>query len=658
MRTIVATITAVSLISLAAGFTSRPASAADEPVYHFGLMGDVARPGVFDTTTASASIADLIEAAGGLAVRGPVSIRVIRDGQVASQTSVGVEPLSKEETLAGGDVVVVSALDPRGKGQAKQVAVIQAGVEPRIWKVEEDNVTVGEALSRLDQMDALATVIPGAGTTVDASMSLMARSLHDGDVIVLKSVTAMATRQEGAKVVEVLTTPPAEPTPAVVTAATEEPQSLAETIPAPLLEDSTEVAETQVTPTAVQTAVSGTGPVLAPVSNTTVKRAMDEAEEATGRLQKVMESAPKAVEQGVTEAAEAIQTPTPNSDSSVPPRTFSTSQTDSNTSGARQVDLEVPHRDSTDVAPTVIENAYAEVDYATQEGARWASVPPQPVDGRIVETSSSRPEYPTEAPLEFEFDESEVAEIQSAGDAETQSSQSSISPVLLTGVLLLALTSMVVVWSRTSDDALERRLAESRAARATGPSSAENPNGDPAHKSKVAGGPPFGSVSDAAVSVAASAPSLSIEEKPIPASEPMAPAMESSNAPMMLSDSKSAEARISQRVQDLESLVQNRLPVVNEETTLPRHVVLTGRPQGPERLRIDTREEMKGPRRPALFRPQSDQGTPSTAQTESSETSRVDAGVDGVIPETHVQQVRAGGALDRALSSVQKELEQ
>jgi hypothetical protein len=210
---------ALVLAALVAG-RLRPAQAASGPVslsasqpkverIHFAVMGEVARPGVYETR-GSCTLAQLIKRAGGITEDASESLRVYRSGRLAEQVflaSGGASP------LFAGDLVVVerraafsargrSAISSRGSNAAAsevQIAFLGLIDRPVIIKMLGDQASVARIIEILRQPRDLAASIrviapSGSRSCSPGSIDFATRPLDSGTILVFpgKSIRAEA----------------------------------------------------------------------------------------------------------------------------------------------------------------------------------------------------------------------------------------------------------------------------------------------------------------------------------------------------------------------------------------------------------------------------------------------------------------------------------
>lgn len=146
-------------------------SAGASTAYYIGVLGQVARPGVYKFETASPALGELIDAAGGLTTRASRHLRVVRNGRAGQQMYYAPDT---QYQLFSGDLVVVPSKDRReadsrssgrggvgqsagsGGGGPVQLALLNLLRRPVVLKVSGRHATVPALVSLLGQSSQAA----------------------------------------------------------------------------------------------------------------------------------------------------------------------------------------------------------------------------------------------------------------------------------------------------------------------------------------------------------------------------------------------------------------------------------------------------------------------------------------------------------------------
>jgi hypothetical protein len=180
---------------------------------HFGVMGEVARPGVY-AATADWTLTGLIKKAGGITPEANKTVRVIRGGRLAEQLYLGS---GEAPSLLPNDVIVVGARGSTEKtlraaeanrgsnaqptvaaASAVQIAFLNLIDRPVIVKMSSEHATLARIVELLGQpADCIADIrvlAPlGAGPRVSDSVDEATRPLESGTVLVF---LAPSTRRD------------------------------------------------------------------------------------------------------------------------------------------------------------------------------------------------------------------------------------------------------------------------------------------------------------------------------------------------------------------------------------------------------------------------------------------------------------------------------
>jgi protein involved in polysaccharide export with SLBB domain len=151
----------------------RPFSSSARAPY-VGLLGQMARPGVYEITASSASLSELIERIGGLSKGASGQLRIIRNGRTGM--TMNYSPSQRFELFAGdlviADAQAASSTDSlqgnagqTSRGQAAQTAsigAVQIGLvnlvdRPVVLKLRSEHASVAAILSLMRQDSALAS---------------------------------------------------------------------------------------------------------------------------------------------------------------------------------------------------------------------------------------------------------------------------------------------------------------------------------------------------------------------------------------------------------------------------------------------------------------------------------------------------------------------
>ncbi|HUQ68487.1 MAG TPA: SLBB domain-containing protein [Planctomycetaceae bacterium] len=158
---------------------------------YFGIVGEIARPGVYSAAAAQVTVQELIQRAGGFSRRGSPAVRIIRGGR--SGQSVFVRP-DGADVLAPNDLVVVDLLrDPRQPLSSPTndrtdrnvwVALIGVSEHPEVVPINPDQAQLPNIMLMLGQSVPLAkavrTILPPGLPQHGGQMDL----LPNGSVLV------------------------------------------------------------------------------------------------------------------------------------------------------------------------------------------------------------------------------------------------------------------------------------------------------------------------------------------------------------------------------------------------------------------------------------------------------------------------------------------
>jgi len=185
---------------LAGPLFPEPVAVAAEQTACYGVMGEVARPGVYDAPV-GCTLSRLLDAAGGPTDRAEATVRIFRNGRLAQQVFLGSR---SSIVLFAGDLVVAerSGAERRNRiaaGNRTEVSIasrteVQIGFlnltdRPVVVKMAADQATVARIVAILRQAGDLAAkvrVLPPIGANPRAfdAKSAMTRLLDSGTVLV------------------------------------------------------------------------------------------------------------------------------------------------------------------------------------------------------------------------------------------------------------------------------------------------------------------------------------------------------------------------------------------------------------------------------------------------------------------------------------------
>lgn len=160
-----------------------------------GVMGQVARPGVYRFPGGGISLRELVDEAGGLTVNATGNIRIIRGGRAGLQTFYSSTAVYE---LQAGDVVIASERTarrvPRGRsaqrGENRGPEAIQAALvgllnRPVILKVSRPFATVGGIVSSVGQRrDGIVAVLEPPSSRLSRTEGVADEMLPTGTVLV------------------------------------------------------------------------------------------------------------------------------------------------------------------------------------------------------------------------------------------------------------------------------------------------------------------------------------------------------------------------------------------------------------------------------------------------------------------------------------------
>jgi hypothetical protein len=137
----------------------------------FGILGEIARPGVYSSAAAQVTLQELIERAGGLSRRGSPSVRIIHGGRGGQ--SVFYRPDAHDVLMPGSLVVIDSLRDPRqslspavGDRTDRSVWIAFIGLtdRPEVVPVNPEQAQLPNVMLMLGQSAELAkavqTIVP------------------------------------------------------------------------------------------------------------------------------------------------------------------------------------------------------------------------------------------------------------------------------------------------------------------------------------------------------------------------------------------------------------------------------------------------------------------------------------------------------------------
>ncbi len=135
---------------------------------YFGIMGQVARPGVYEFASRFPSLVKLVQSAGGLTNRASGSMRIIRNGHFGLRTFYS--PNIQFNLLPGDLVVVDTNTSPGAQGfgslTAKrlppsevQLALVNLIGRPVVLKMQSRDATLASIVERLGQRPEVAGTV-------------------------------------------------------------------------------------------------------------------------------------------------------------------------------------------------------------------------------------------------------------------------------------------------------------------------------------------------------------------------------------------------------------------------------------------------------------------------------------------------------------------
>ncbi len=144
-------------------FAAPPASSK----FYYGVMGQIARPGVYELNTGRLRLMDLLRDAGGLTRRATNEIHIVRDGNVLPPVFFSPR---LDVSLVPGDIVVADGPLPN-EAEKKQVALVGLLNRPVILPVPAPHANLKAIVAYLGQPASLANEIqvePVGGERIDS----------------------------------------------------------------------------------------------------------------------------------------------------------------------------------------------------------------------------------------------------------------------------------------------------------------------------------------------------------------------------------------------------------------------------------------------------------------------------------------------------------
>ena len=154
---------------------------------YVGLLGQIARPGVYEIERRGTALGDLLQDIGGLAKDASGQFRVIRNGRPGQTTSYS---RAAQFELMAGDLIIADA-QPSQLGQratnakpssedAVQIGFVNLADRPVVLKLRNEHATVYEILATMGQDQSLASQIK---IVSPASQHFQGQPRHDAKLV-------------------------------------------------------------------------------------------------------------------------------------------------------------------------------------------------------------------------------------------------------------------------------------------------------------------------------------------------------------------------------------------------------------------------------------------------------------------------------------------
>ncbi len=150
---------------------------------HYGILGEVAKPGVYSAEGPEVTLQELIQQAGGMSANGSPAIRLVRQNRIAQGRYFN--PAGRDPLLPG-DIVLVENLYPQAAGaQAVSIGLIGVMDRPVVVPMRADNAQIGTVMLALGQSSELARSVQLIVPSRQRPPTSASAPLANGTVLIL-----------------------------------------------------------------------------------------------------------------------------------------------------------------------------------------------------------------------------------------------------------------------------------------------------------------------------------------------------------------------------------------------------------------------------------------------------------------------------------------